>query len=151
MTWRHELLRPALSVAIALAPLVTGCGAPEGVEPPEAALLILERFDPDITDPQQPIPGSILWWSTRAGVARFLADDGRELTIDRVAASGGELMVTSVEPRVLLPGLTSVEIYYVLQQTGGVVLRETVTFFLDAECTLHDHCPLGACTDFQCQ
>lgn len=129
---------------------VTGCPEPEPEPQPQAALLVLEKFDPDISNLQAPVPGTIMWWSTRAGTARFLANDGREL-MPRVAVSGGELVVTPVWPGVLMPGLTDIEIYYVLQQQGGVVLRERVTFFLDAECTLHDHCPYGACSDFQCQ
>ena len=143
---------PLVTIAVVTAVLhgVTGCPEPEPEEQPVAALVVLDHFDPDVSNPLDPVPGTIIWWSTRAGRARFLAADGREL-MDQVAVSGGELVVTSVEPRVLEPGLTDVEIYYVLDQAGGVVLRETVTFFLDAECTLHDHCPAGSCLDFQCQ
>ena len=130
--------------------LLTACGEPISDETVAANLFTLAAFDPDFTDIVDPVPGRVLWISTRAGTGRFLSG-GTELTdVPRVAVDGGELVTTAFEPEVLAPGYNDIEIRFALERHGTTELTASARLFVSVDCTTHDHCRSGACVDYDC-
>jgi hypothetical protein len=140
---------PTAVAALALwASLASGCDdSPTNRPPAGAYVMVISVTDPDLTDPVNPVPGRLLWYSTREGVAWFISDD-REIC-DRAPVSAGELVTTYVDAIRLIPGINDVEIREVLPWGGDDVV-EQVQIFVDAECTWPEHCS-GPCVDFACQ
>ena len=142
--------RPPLLPALLFVLSLTGCSEPLAGDPVAAHVYALAAFDPDFADTTDPVPGRIIWISTRAGTARFLAD-GAELTdVPRVAVDGGELVTTAFVPEVLVPGYNDIEIRFVLERHGTTELTATASLHVSVACTTHDHCTTGACVDYVC-
>ncbi len=147
---RRTLSPALLCVAATVGGLLGACVGEPPLDAPEPARLeVFVTVDPEMSNPADPDPGLIVWFSTRAGTARFL-DGDRELTDTRQPVDGGEVMTTEISPQRLEPGINDVEVYLILQNQGSTTLSGTAQLFVDAECTWHDHCVGGACEQFRC-
>jgi len=136
-----------LLVGVSAAGLVAGCDDGTTDPPEEAKIYLVALIDPDLTDTSAPVPGRILWISSRAGRARF-ESGGREVA-DQAQVVGGELATTTVDPLDLVPGVNTIDITLVIQQGGGEIF-EQARLNVAAECTWHEQCS-GSCIQFRCQ
>lgn len=141
-------MRRALSITATLLSMVAGCDDTQVPDQPEEAkIYIIAALDPDFTDPSSVQPGRLVWFSTRAGRARFLS--GSREVADQAAVSGGEVFTTTLHPTNLEPGVNAIDIRLVLQRGGGEI-AEQAQIYVTAECTWHDHCA-GSCVQYRCQ
>jgi hypothetical protein len=120
---------------------------PSSYTPEEARIYLVATIDPDLTVPSDPAPGRIVWFSTRAGRARFLS--GAREVADQAQVSGGELATTTLDPLELEPGVNTIEIRLVLSRSAGEIFTQSQVY-VAAECTWHEHCA-GSCVQFSCQ
>jgi hypothetical protein len=125
-----------------------GCDDSSVPDPPEDAnIYVIAALDPDFSNLADVQPGRLVWFSTRAGRARFLS--GSREVADQAAVSGGEVCSTTILPTNLDRGVNTIDIRLVLQRGGGEI-AEQAQLYVTAECTWHDHCD-GSCVNYQCQ